>query len=405
MCGKERSKKRHCHKKSVIAPHFSIKAFTDYSGVFVGFFCQQWKGQAIFAGKKIKTYKTMKKQSIAILLLAGISLCSSCTEESEYTQGVWQRKSDFDGVARCNASSFTIDNKGYVCCGYRGSNKELLKDLWVYDIEGNYWTQLADMPDAAVARHSAASFALNGKGYITTGALREAPDCLADTWEYDPTSNTWKQMDDYPGGARYGALAFAIDGYGWVGTGYNDNTLKDFYRFDPNAATGSQWQIHNGFPGLKRYYGTAFVINDEAYICCGINNDTNVEDFWKFDGSAWTQLRDIANNSDDDYDDDYNIARRETVSFVIDGKGYIATGYSGGVTSDYWVYDPATDLWSGDSDDDFTPLTEATYGGSSRSAACSFSTGTRGFVLLGQTGGSYLEDVYELLPYEQEDAD
>ena len=347
----------------------------------------------------------MKKQSIAILLLAGISLCSSCTEESEYTQGVWQRKSDFDGVARSHASSFTIDDKGYVCCGYRGSNKELLKDLWVYDIEGNYWTQLADMPSEAVARHSAASFALNGKGYITTGALREAPDCLADTWEYDPNSNTWKQMDDYPGGARYGALAFAIDGYGWVGTGYNDNTLKDFYRFDPNAATGSQWQIHNGFPGLKRYYGTAFVINDEAYICCGINNDTNVEDFWKFDGSAWTQLRDIANNSDDDYDDDYNIARRETVSFVIDGKGYIATGYSGGVTSDYWVYDPATDLWHGDYDDDFTTLTVATYGGSSRSAACSFSTGTRGFVLLGQTGGSYLEDVYELLPYEQEDAD
>lgn len=33
----------------------------------------------------------------------------------------------------------------------------------------------------------------------------------------------------------------------------------------------------------------------------------------------------------------------------------------------------------------------------------SFSTGTRGFVLTGSSGTSYFDDVYELLPYEQED--
>jgi hypothetical protein len=57
--------------------------------------------------------------------------------------------------------------------------------------------------------------------------------------------------------------------------------------------------------------------------------------------SDWKQLRDIANNdSDEDYDDDYAITRAGTVSFVIDGRGYIATGTRSGVTSDYWVYDP-----------------------------------------------------------------
>lgn len=127
-----------------------------------------------------------RRQPITILLLALLGLCSNCTEESEYTQGVWQRKSDFDGVARSNASSFTIGDKGYVCCGYRGSNKELLKDLWVYDIDGNYWTQLADMPDEATARHSAAAFALNGKGYISTGALKHRPRCVCAA-----TRRTW----------------------------------------------------------------------------------------------------------------------------------------------------------------------------------------------------------------------
>ena len=260
-------------------------------------------------------------------------LCGSCMDDDEYTQGVWRRMSDFDGVARSGASSFTIGNKGYICCGYRGSNRDYLKDLWMYDIEGNYWTQCADMPDEAVGRHKAASFALNGKGYVTTGAQREEPDYLADTWEYDPDTDTWTQKDDFGGGMRRGALGFAVGGYGYVGTGYDDNWLKDFYRFDPNAAEGSQWTIVNGFPGYKREGGTAFVIDD------------------------------------------------------------------------YWMYDPETDLWYGDSDDDYTPLTEANSGGSSRCVEASFSTGTQGFVLTGESGGTYFDDIYQLYPYEMEEAD
>ena len=333
-------------------------------------------------------------------------LFAGCTDDDEYTQGQWIRRSDFDGVARCNASSFTIDNKGYLCCGYRGSNRDLLKDCWAYDIEGNYWTQCADMPDEAQGRHGAAAFALNGKGYVTTGALKDEPNYLADTWEYDPATDQWTQKDDFAGGMRYGALGFSVGGYGYVGTGYDDNYLKDFYRFDPNAASGSQWQIVNGFEGSKRVYGMAFVIDDVAYIGFGTNNNSYVDDFYKFDGTTWTRLRDIADtNDDEDYDDDYAITRSQTVAFVIDGRGYIATGDRSGVTSDYWMYNPEEDLWYGDSDDDYTPLTNVHYGtgGSSRKQAVSFSTGTRGFVLTGSSGTSYFDDVYELLPYELED--
>ena len=313
----------------------------------------------------------MNRLLFGMILLAVGCLAGSCTDDDEYTQGVWMRRSDLDGVARGQASSFTIGNKGYLCCGYRGSNKTYLKDLWEYNMDGDYWTQCADMPDAAAGRHSAASFTLNDKGYITTGIQKTEPIYLADTWEYDPATNTWTQRDDFGGGVRLGALAFSIGGYGYV--------------------------------------GTAFVIDDVAYVCCGQNNNTLVDDLWKFDGDNWTQLRDIANtNSDEDYDDDYAIARLGTVSFVIDGRGYIATGTRSGVTSDYWVYDPDEDLWYGDSDDDYTPMTNVhnvSSGGSSRAYAVSFSTGKRGFVLTGASGTSYFDDVYELLPYEQEDVD
>ena len=130
---------------------------------------------------------------------------------------------------------------------------------------------------------------------------------------------------------------------------------------------------------------------------------------WKFDGSNWTQLRDIADtDSDNDYDDDYAITRSEAVSFVIGGRGFVATGIrnSTSLSSDYWLYDPDKDLWYGDSDDDFTPITDVhnyPSGASSRRAAVGFSTGERGFVLTGTSGTSYFDDVYELLPDEEEE--
>ena len=76
------------------------------------------------------------------------------------------------------------------------------------------------------------------------------------------------------------------------------------------------------------------------------------------------------------------------------------------LSSDYWLYDPDKDLWYGDSDDDFTPITDVhnyPSGASSRRAAVGFSTGERGFLLTGTSGTSYFDDVYELLPDEEEE--
>lgn len=352
----------------------------------------------------------MNKLLSGMMLLLLLCLTGSCTEEDEYTQGQWIKKSSYNGYVRAYACSFTIGNKGYMCCGYRGGNKDYLNDLWEYDMDSGVWTQCEDMPTEG--RMYGVGFAAGGKGYITTGSKKDGTSAyyVSDTWEYDPSADTWTQKDDFKGGAREGALAFSIGGYGYVGTGYNDDTIgwmMDFYRFNPNATAGQQWEVVNGFGGEKRRGGTAFVINDVAYICCGQNNNTAVVDFWKFDGSAWTQLRDIADtDSDNDYDDDYAIARYNTVSFSINGLGYIATGTRSGVTADYWMYDPDQDLWYGDSDDDFTPMTEVhnnASNASSRDGAISFANGERGFVLTGQSGGTYFDDMYELLPDEEED--
>ncbi len=355
----------------------------------------------------------MNRRLLGIMLFTTLCVFSSCNDD-DYTQGQWWSRASYNGQPRAYACSFTIGNKGYLCSGYRGANKDYLTDLWEFDMTGangmGTWTQLADLPGEG--RKGGVGFAVNGKGYITTGSKKDgsSSDYIADTWEYDPSTNTWTQKDDFGGGPRDGALAFSLGNYGYVGTGYNDDEIgwyMDFWRFDPTTGGWTKMEGNLYFSGKKRRYGTAFVINNEAYVCCGENNGTLVVDLWKFDGNNWTQLRDIADTDEDnDYDDDYAIARYSAVSFAINGYGYVATGYRNGVTNDYWRYDPAADLWYGDSDDDFTTLADVhndNSGGSSRQAAVSFSNGERGYVLTGISGTTYFDDVFELFPDEEEE--
>ena len=195
---------------------------------------------------------------------------AACTDDTEYTAGVWYRRSDFDGVARTDAAGFTIGNIGYLCTGYRGSTKDRLKDCWAYDIEANSWTQCMSMPDEAPARNAATGFAVGTKGYIATGYDATKKDYLNDCWQYDPATNSWKEMASIPDGTdgtniygkRYYALSFGIGQYGYLGTGYNDNYQKDFWKFDPSAGDKGEWTPVSGFGGQKRMGGMAFVIDD-----------------------------------------------------------------------------------------------------------------------------------------------
>lgn len=112
-------------------------------------------------------------------MLAIVCIAGSCTDEDEYTQGQWMKKASYNGVYRAYASGFTIGNYGYLCGGFYGANKDYLNDLWEYDMSRNSWTQCADMPVAG--RKAAVGFAVNGKGYITTGSVKDGSSsyCVA----------------------------------------------------------------------------------------------------------------------------------------------------------------------------------------------------------------------------------
>ena len=255
-------------------------------------------------------------------------------------------------------------------------------------MEQDFWTQKASMP--GTARNSAVAFTVNGKGYLGTGY--DGENYLKDFWEYDPTSNQWTQQADYPGSGRYGAVAFGVGNKGYRGCGYDGNYLKDFYAFNPAS---NSWEQIVSIGGSKRMGATSFVIDNVAYVLCGQNNGEYVDDFWKYDAQSgqWSQLRDIADTSDDDYDDEYSIVRTNGVAFVIDGAAYLSCGESGSVRSDSWKYYPTTDLWEN----------VAKFKGTARTATVSFSNGERGYVTTGKSSTYRFDDIWELHPYEYDD--
>tara|TARA_B100001245_G_C22860915_1_gene413954 strand:+ start:196 stop:1206 length:1011 start_codon:yes stop_codon:yes gene_type:complete len=318
------------------------------------------------------------------LMVLAIASCDE-TEETEY--GNWVKYSDYEGVTRSSAVSFTIGEYAYVGLGTDGD--DYLLDLWRYDAAKNFWQQMADFPGPG--RVSAVSFAANGKGYVTTGFNDDLDtEELNDLWEYDPSSNTWTQKTSFPGTARYDAVAFTLNDHGFVGTGYDGNYLKDFYRYDPTTDT---WTQTVSLYGSKREAAVSFVIDNKAYIISGRNNGVYLYDFWAFDAESESWIELSLNDEDDTYDEFVlALSRYDACSFVLDGTAYVGLGISSTYLTTFYTYDPLTNEW----DDEVT-----TFEGSGRSDAATFVINNVPYVVTGRNSSQRFDDIWAYYPDEE----
>lgn len=354
-------------------------------------------GIGYFRGNKHKKSQDMNikyfvRKFISTVIFPGLVLAAAgCSdEEDDELIGNWVKVSDFDGVARCAAVTFTIDGKVYLATGGYGGYKYRLNDLWQFNEDNGTWTQKASLPGEA--RTYAAAFGTGQYGYLGLGY--DGDNYLRDFWKYDPASNSWSEAADFGGTARRAAVAFSVGGTGYVGCGFDGNHLKDFWKYDEQD---DKWIQVTSIGGSKRIGASSFVIGETAYIVGGENNSETVTDFWAYNASSdkWTELREISNVSEDDYDDDYSsIARSYGVAFVMNGLAYFTCGENGGsgMTS-CWEYNPSSDLWT----------ERSSFEAGTRSEAVGFSLNNRGFVLTGKSGTYQYDDMWEFFPRDESD--
>lgn len=324
-----------------------------------------------------------------LLILSSAILSQSCsksTDEDEELVGNWKRYDDFEGNARSEAVSFIIGDNAYVSTGSTSADR--FKDLWEYNLSRRYWIQKADLPGPA--RNSAVAFSIGTKAYVGTGY--DGVSKLNDFWEYDPANNQWTQRANFAGNGRYDAVGFTLGSKGYIACGYDGNYLKDMWEYDPAT---DQWTQKASVGGSKRSAAIAFVANDKGYICSGNNNGEILRDLWMYDPTAneWTEKKKIYNYSDETYDDDYGtIARQNGVAFPMGNYIYITSGENSSITSYTWQYDPANDSWA----------EKTQFEGTGRTGAVAFSLNNRGFVLTGRSGSLMMDNMYELLPNDEQ---
>ena len=151
------------------------------------------------------------------------------------------------------------------------------------------WVQVADMPNG---RHHPVTFSLNGKGYAVTGTR---PNQLAtdDFFRYDPDSNAWTTLIDFPGASRSFAIGTTYNGKAYMAFGANNfGLLNDLWEYDPVT---DQWAQLASCPCAGRRHPSFIAANNKLYAGLGDNGQVNFKDWWMYDmaSNQWTQLPDL----------------------------------------------------------------------------------------------------------------
>lgn len=285
-------------------------------------------------------------------------------------QPSWTQKANYpDNVG--SAVGFTIGSLGYLGSGW---NPYATQDFWSYNPNSNQWSKIADFP--VVNFLTPFAITINGEGYVGTG-YDDKYNHKKDFWKYNAKNNSWTKIKDFGGVGRSAVSGFEINGKGYIGLGWDGkNFLNDIWEYTPSS---DSWKKIATFPGAARISSTGFSINGKGYICSGqVSGWTYLNDLWEYDPQLdkWTQKASLPSDK-----------RMRSCAFVIDKKCFFGTGVNDQKRfNDFWQYDPLTDKW--------TEVEELSKKG--RQNAVAFALNNRGYVGTGgDVGSPYFNDFWE----------
>jgi N-acetylneuraminic acid mutarotase len=262
----------------------------------------------------------------------GVNVLFNDWWEYDPATNAWAQKADYMGGICYHAAAFTIGNYGYVGTGrISPSGSTLVQSFYRFDPQTNTWNQIADFP--GTGRRGACAFTANGYGYVGSGETTTGR--TADFYRYNPATNSWIVIATFPGAARTSAVAFEIDGYGYVGTGDTDlGSINDLWRY--SAATNT-WQSRANVGPTNRQEAMSFALNGVGYIGTGVDFEggNNFKDMWEYTPATdtWIQISDFEGS-----------ARRYLSGVALNGDGYAGLGTNGTNFNDFWVFDQTASL-------------------------------------------------------------
>lgn len=227
----------------------------------------------------------------------------------------------------------------------------------------NLWAQSwIQKSNALVGRHHPISFSLNGKGYAITGTLISGQP-TDDAYRYDPVTDAWSTLTDFPGTARSFGIGTVANGKAYLGFGAtNTQYLNDFWSYDD---TDSSWTQLASCACSGRRHPAMINIGDKIYVGLGDDNTGDRNDWWMYSiaNNNWTQVANLPGPG-----------RHHPFMFNAGGEVFAGLGHSGNVIyKDWYKLDTSSNTWSAMNQ----------FPGEARVAGTQFSLNGFGFVLSG----------------------
>jgi len=207
---------------------------------------------------------------------------------------------------------------------------------YLISVNAQTWEMLNESPFRS---HHSIGFSLNGIGYSVTGDIQSSPS--DQFYSYDPVSDLWTKLDDFPGSRRSFSIGDTWNGKAYIGFGadQNSNYLNDLWEFDPDTNT---WTELASCPCSGRTH-PAFIANqDKIFVGMGGSNNGNLNDWWEYDMATniWSQKPDFP-----------DLPRHHPYQFSIGDYIYAGLGHGNSINGnlnifDEWYrYDPQTEVW------------------------------------------------------------
>lgn len=272
--------------------------------------------------------------------------------------GIWNKKTSIGGTGRHRGIGGNAYQFGYMGLGHvNGAGADIsFRDWWQYNPATDSWTQKSDFP---VANHGAVCFNLNDRVYVGGGS-----SLTNEFYAFNPLLNQWTPIANCP------LSPGDVQGFSAGNKGYVIYT-NQLAEYNPNT---DSWSLKANVPINASNWSCTFSNGTSGFLKVG---HSLLE--YKPSQDLWIAR---ANHP--------GLSTGGSYGFSINGIGYIASGYVGGlstVTEEVWSFNPANNSWT----------READLPGSSRRFFASFSIAEKGYIGLG-TNGINLNDVWEYDP-------
>ena len=244
-------------------------------------------------------------------------------------------------------------------------------------VHAQTWSPVAELPDGHLTNH-AFGFAVDGTGYLIAG---QTPDGFTNAaYSYDPASDAWSSLPDFPGEPRGYTIGDVWDGIAWMGFGLNDDgAMNDLWRFDPSTG---EWTEMASCPCEPRYHPAFIAHEGHIFMGMGSSFGGDLGDWWDYDmaTNSWTEKPGIPAPE-----------RHHPYHFGIDGIIYTGFGHNGpDIYNTWYAYDPSDESWA----------EVASLPDQGRVAGTQFAHGGLGFTLSGDGESHSSMDLGEFWAYD-----